>query len=42
MTLKLTGSGISPFVKKVRVFCAEKGLDYEHDPGRVEGWRGGP
>ncbi len=32
MTLKLTGSGISPFVKKVRVFCAEKGLDYEHDP----------
>ncbi len=32
MTLKLIGSGISPFVRKVRVVCAEKGIDYEHDP----------
>ena len=32
MTLKLIGSGISPFVRKVRVFCAEKGIAYDHDP----------
>lgn len=32
MTLKLIGAGLSPFVRKVRVVLAEKGLEYEHDP----------
>ena len=32
MNLKLYGSGISPFSRKVRVFLAEKGLDFEDDP----------
>lgn len=32
MTLKLIGAGLSPFVRKVRVVLAEKGLSYEHDP----------
>ena len=32
MALKLIGSGISPFVKKVRAVCAEKNIAYEHDP----------
>ncbi len=32
MTLKLIGAGLSPFVRKVRVVLAEKGLTYEHDP----------
>ena len=32
MSLNLIGTGISPFVRKVRVFLAEKGLDYDHDP----------
>jgi glutathione S-transferase len=32
MTLKLIGAHASPFVRKVRVFLAEKGLAYEHDP----------
>ncbi len=31
MALKLTGVGLSPFVRKVRVILAEKGLEYEHD-----------
>jgi glutathione S-transferase len=26
------GAGASPFVRKVRVFLAEKGIAYEHDP----------
>ena len=28
----LYGVGLSPFVRKVRVLLAEKGLSYEHDP----------
>lgn len=32
MALKVTGVGLSPFVRKVRVVLEEKGLDYEHDP----------
>jgi glutathione S-transferase len=32
MSLKLIGNGLSPFVRKVRVVLAEKGLSYEHDP----------
>ena len=31
-TLKLIGAGLSPFVRKVRIALAEKGLAYEHDP----------
>ncbi len=29
MTIKILGASISPFVRKVRVFCAEKGIPYE-------------
>ncbi len=32
MALKVTGVGLSPFVRKVRVVLEEKGLAYEHDP----------
>lgn len=32
MSLELIGAGPSPFVRKVRVVLAEKGLAYEHDP----------
>lgn len=32
MALKVTGVGLSPFVRKVRVVLEEKGLEYEHDP----------
>ena len=39
----LMGSPLSPFVRKVRVFCAEKGIDYELDPvnpfSPPDGWR---
>ena len=28
----LYGIGLSPFVRKVRVLLAEKGLPYDHDP----------
>ena len=43
MSLTLLGGGVSPFVRKVRVFLAEKGLDYQFEPvnpfGPPEGWR---
>lgn len=32
MTLKLIGIGLSPYVRKVRVVLAEKGLAYDHEP----------
>jgi glutathione S-transferase len=32
MALKLIGTGLSPFVRKVQIALAEKGLAYEHDP----------
>jgi glutathione S-transferase len=32
MALKLIGASLSPFVRKVRVVLAEKGLSYDHDP----------
>jgi len=43
MSLKLLGANVSPFVRKVRVFCAEKGLEYTLEPispfSPPEGWR---
>jgi glutathione S-transferase len=32
MAFKIIGSGLSPFVRKTRVFLAEKGVPYELDP----------
>ena len=32
MAFKIIGSGLSPFVRKTRVFLAEKGIPYELDP----------
>jgi len=32
MSLNVIGSGVSPYVRKVCVFLAEKNLSYEHDP----------
>jgi glutathione S-transferase len=32
MSLKLSGVNLSPYVRKVRVVLAEKGLDYDHEP----------
>jgi glutathione S-transferase len=32
MALKLIGAGLSPFVRKIRVVLAEKGLAHEHEP----------
>ena len=32
MSLKVIGAGLSPFVRKVRAFLAEKNLSYEHEP----------
>lgn len=32
MTITLYGAALSPFVRKVRVVLAEKGLAYKHDP----------
>ena len=43
MSLVLLGGSVSPFVRKVRVFLAEKGLDYQHEQvnpfAPPEGWR---
>lgn len=43
MTLKIYGTPMSPFVRKVRACMHEKGLDYEIDPvspfDPPEGWR---
>jgi len=43
MSLKVLGGSVSPFVRKVRVLCAEKGLEYTLEPinpfGPPEGWR---
>ncbi len=42
MKYVILGSPLSPFVRKVRVFCAEKGIDYEIEPinpfSPPEGW----
>ena len=32
MKYVVLGASLSPFVRKVRVFCAEKGIDYELEP----------
>jgi len=32
MSLKLIGANLSPFVRKVRIVLAEKGLSYDQDP----------
>lgn len=32
MSFKIIGAGLSPFVRKTRVFLAEKGIDYELEP----------
>jgi glutathione S-transferase len=32
MGFKIIGAGLSPFVRKTRVFLAEKGIPYEHEP----------
>src|SRR5262245_50725628 len=43
MSLVLLGGSVSPFVRKVRVFLAEKGLDYQHEQvnpfAPPDGWR---
>ncbi len=43
MSFKILGASVSPFVRKVQVFCAEKGLDYtlsQVSPfSPPEGWR---
>jgi glutathione S-transferase len=43
MSFVLLGAGVSPFVRKVRVALAEKGLDYQHDQvnpfAPPSGWR---
>ncbi|MEJ2090196.1 MAG: glutathione S-transferase family protein [Gammaproteobacteria bacterium] len=43
MKYVVLGVPLSPFVRKVRVFCAEKGIDYELEPispfEPPEGWR---
>ena len=43
MKYVVLGAPLSPFVRKVRVFCAEKGIDYELEPispfNPPEGWR---
>jgi glutathione S-transferase len=32
MSLTVIGGSVSPFVRKVRVFCSEKGIDYDLEP----------
>ena len=32
MSLTLIGGSVSPFVRKVRVFCAEKNIAYDLEP----------
>jgi glutathione S-transferase len=32
MAFKILGAALSPFVRKTRVFFAEKGIPYDHDP----------
>ena len=43
MALRILGANVSPFVRKVRVFCAEKGISYELELMNPftppEGWR---
>jgi glutathione S-transferase len=43
VALKILGGNVSPYVRKVRAFCAEKGIPYELVPinpfGPPEGWR---
>jgi glutathione S-transferase len=43
MSLAVLGAGVSPFVRKVRAFLAEKGQTYQHEPvnpfAPPEGWR---
>ncbi len=43
MSLVVLGGSVSPFVRKVRAFLAEKGLDYEHEQvnpfAGPPGWR---
>jgi glutathione S-transferase len=43
MTLVVLGGNVSPFVRKVRAFLAEKGLDYQHEQinpfAPPAGWR---
>lgn len=43
MSLVVLGAGVSPFVRKVRAFLAEKGQPYRHEPvnpfAPPEGWR---
>jgi glutathione S-transferase len=43
MAIKVLGGNVSPFVRKVRVFCAEKGIPYELEQispfAPPEGWR---
>lgn len=42
MKYVILGAPLSPFVRKVRVFCAEKGIDYDLEPvspfSPPEGW----
>ena len=43
MSLTVLGGSVSPFVRKVRVMLAEKGLEYHHEPvspfAAPPGWR---
>ncbi len=43
MAFRILGANVSPFVRKVRVFCAEKGIPYELEGispfNPPEGWR---